>query len=337
MSTSNQNSLAPNFFERYRKSFVYNIYSKNKKALIAILLTIVILSIGEAMLGNFFTVTQIMAILKLASFTALFSLAQMIVMATGGTRFDLSIGYAATLTAVLTAYVMDGQNANLWKAVLIAVGLGIAIGSVNGVFTSYIKLPPLVVTLATANILQGIVNAYSAGTNITGEPSPILRRIAAFSTGVVPNVFIILVIVAVIAMIILYKTKLGLMIFGVGMNETAAYLSGVNVKLVQCLVYVVGGVIACLTGLLIFGSMGIAFKDMASAYIFPSIIAVVIGGVSLTGGDGNYIAVIIGAVFLQALSNLLVALNLGDWLRWVSFGVLLYLLLLLYVSERRKR
>jgi ribose transport system permease protein len=83
--------------------------------------------------------------------------------------------------------------------------------------------------------------------------------------------------------------------------------------------------------------MGIAFKDMASNYVMPSIAAVVVGGVSLTGGDGNYIGVILGAIFLQALTNLLIAFGLGDAGKWLAFGIVLYVLLSFYASDRRSR
>ena len=188
-----------------------------------------------------------------------------------------------------------------------------------------------------ANILQGIINVYTAGRDITGKPSPILRIMAAKSTGIFPNILFALIIVATIVMIILYKTKWGLMLFGVGSNEKTAYLSGVNVKLVRCIAFIIGGVIASLIGLLLIGNMGIAFKDMGSNYVLPSIAAVVIGGVSLSGGDGNYIGVILGAIFLQALSNLLVALGWGEAGKWLGYGTLLFILLIIYVGNRRNR
>ena len=126
-------------------------------------------------------------------------------------------------------------------------------------------------------------------------------------------------------------------LFGAGANETAAFLSGVNVKLVRCTAFIVSGVLASLFGLLLIGNMGIAFKDMGSNYVLPSIAAAVVGGVSLTGGDGNYLGVILGAISLQTLSNLLVALGWGDAGKWVGFGIVLFALLILYVSDRRKR
>ena len=320
-----------------QNSTAYKIYDRYKKLIIAFLLIIFLFVLGEIIVSRFLNLGQILLTIKLASFIALFGLCQMIVISSGGSSLDLSVGYSATMTAVFTASIMDGKNENLWMAVLVAIGFGVAVGFVNGVLTSYFKLPALVVTLAMANILQGIINVYTAGRDITGKPSPILRIMAAKSTGIFPNILFTLIIVATIVMIILYKTKWGLMLFGVGSNETTAYLSGVNVKLVRCIAFIIGGVIASLIGLLLIGNMGIAFKDMGSNYVFPSIAAVVIGGVSLSGGDGNYIGVILGAIFLQTLSNLLVALGWGEAGKWLGYGTLLFILLIIYVGNRRNR
>jgi ribose transport system permease protein len=322
---------------KIRDTPVYNAVDRFKKLIIAFLLIVLLFVVGEIVLETFFSVGQILLTVKLASFIALFGLCQMVVIASGGSGLDLSVGYMATMTAVFTAAIMDGQNSNLWMAILVALGLGIAVGLVNGVLTAYVKLPPLVVTLAMANILQGIINAYTAGKNITGRPSPVLQIIAAKSTGMFPNILFILLIVAPIVMIIMYKTKWGLKLFGSGANQTAAYLSGVNVKMVRCTAFIISGTLASLMGLVLIGNMGIAFKDMGSNYVMPSIAAVVVGGVSLTGGEGNYVGVLLGAIFLQTLTNLLVALGWGDAGKWTGFGIVLFVLLIVYVSNRRRR
>jgi len=316
---------------------VYNAVDRYKKLIIAFLLIVLLFVLGEIVLETFFSVGQILLTIKLAAFIALFGLCQMVVIASGGSGLDLSVGYMATMTAVFTAAIMDGQNSNLWLAILVAIGLGIAVGLVNGVLTAYVKLPPLVVTLAMANILQGVINAYTAGKNITGRPSPVLQIIAAKSTGMFPNILFILLIVAPIVTVVMNKTRWGLKLFGSGANQTAAYLSGVNVKMVRCTAFIISGTLASLMGLLLIGNMGIAFKDMGSNYVMPSIAAVVVGGVSLTGGEGNYLGVLLGAIFLQTLTNLLVALGWGDAGKWTGFGIVLFVLLIVYVSNRRRR
>lgn len=313
------------------------IWNNNKKTIIAFLLILFLFLLGEIVVSNFLSMGQILLTIKLSSFIALFALCQMIVIAAGGGGLDLSVGFTATLTAILTASVMDGQNGNLLPAVLVALAVGAVIGLANGALIAYVKLPPLVVTMAMASIIQGVINVYTAGKNITGKPAPILEVIAAKSTGIFPNILFLLLIVAVVVMILLYKTKWGLKLFGVGTNETTAYLSGVNVKAVRLAAFVISGVAASLIGLLLIGNMGIAFKDMGSSYVMPSIAAVVVGGVSLVGGEGNYFRVILGSIFLQTLTNLLVALGWGDAGKWLGFGIVLFALLIAYVSDRRKR
>lgn len=327
--TSLQNNL--------QNSGAYKIFTRYKKMIIAFLLIIFLFLLGETTVSNFLSLEQVLLTIKMSAFIALFALCQMVVIASGGSGLDLSVGYTATITAILTASVMDGKNENLLLAILIAIGIGLVVGLINGALTSYLKLPPLVVTMAMASIIQGVINAYTAGKNITGKPAPFLQELAAKSSGIFPNILFLLIIVAAVAMIILYKTKWGLKLFGVGTNETTAYLSGVNVKKIRLIAFIVSGVIASLLGLLLIGNMGIAFKDMGSNYVMPSIAAVVVGGISLNGGEGNYIGVILGAIFLQTLTNLLVAMGWGDAGKWLGFGLVLFILLIAYVSDRRKR
>lgn len=323
--------------QNLRSTAAFALYDRFKKLIVALLLIVFLFVLGQVTVSNFLSLGQVLLTIKLAAFIALFGLCQMIVIAGGAGGLDLSVGYAATMTAVITAALMDGKNENLWIAVLVALGIGVVVGVANGALAAYVKLPPLVVTLAMSNILQGAINVYTAGHNITGRPSPVLQIIAAKSIGIFPNILFILLIVAPLAMLLLYRTKWGLKLFGAGTNETAAYLSGVNVKRVRFVSFLISGVLASLIGLLLLGNMGIAFKDMGSNYVMPSIAAAVVGGVSLTGGDGNYIGVLLGAIFLQTLTNLLVAMGWGDAGKWLGFGIVLFVLLIVYVSNRRSR
>ena len=310
---------------------------RHRKVYVALALIIFLFVLGEITVSNFLSVNQILLTMKLASFIALFGLCQMICMAGGGGGLDMSVGYTATLTAVLTASIMDGRNSNLWLAILVALAVGLSIGIGNGFLTAYVKLPPLVVTMAMSLIIQGGVNVYTAGANITGKPSPVLQLVAAKSTGMFPNILFVLLVLTPLVMLVLYRTKWGLALFGAGTNERAAFLSGVRVKRVRFVSFVISGVLASLIGLLLIGNMGLAFKDMGSNYVMPSIAAVVVGGVSMSGGDGNFVGVILGAILLQTLTNLLVAMGWGDAGKWLGFGIVLFVLLIVYVSDRRVR
>jgi ribose transport system permease protein len=310
---------------------------KQKKLIIAFLLIVFLFVLGQVAVSNFLSFGQVLLTIKLASFIALFGLCQMIVMVGGGDGLDLSVGYTATLTAVLTASIMNGQNANLGMALLVALAIGLLVGAANGFLAAYVKLPPLIVTLSMSLIVQGGINVYTAGADITGKPSPILQTIAAKSTGVFPNILVVLLVIAPIVMVVLSRTKWGLALLGAGTNETAAFLGGVRVKRVRFASFVISGLLASVIGLLLLGNMGLAFKDMGSNYVMPSIAAAVVGGVSMSGGEGNYFGVILGAIFLQTLTNLLVAIGWGDAGKWLGFGIVLFTLLIVYVSDRRVR
>ena len=316
---------------------VLNVFENYKKLWVAFLLIITLFIVGEIVVGNFLSLQQVLLTVKMSSFIALFALCQMTCMCVGGNGLDLSIGFTATMTAVLTASIMDGQNGNLLPAVIAAIAIGAAIGLVNGALVSYVNLPPLIVTLAMSSILQGIINAYTAGRNITGRPAPVLQLLAAKSTGIFPNILFFLIIVLAVVMVIMNRTSCGRIMFGVGANERTAYLSGINVKLTRFFAFGFSGVWAGIIGLFLLGNMGIAFKDMGSNYIMPSIAAAVVGGVSMAGGEGNYLGVILGSVVLQSLTNLLVALGWGDAGKWLGFGIVLFAMLVFYAREKRSR
>lgn len=319
------------------RKYILTLFDNYKKLWIAFLLIIALFAAGELIVGHFLSLSQILLTVKMSSFIALFALCQMACMCVGGSGLDLSIGFTATMTAVFTASIMDGQNDKLLFAIIVAIAIGAVVGSANGALVSYVKLPPLIVTLAMSSILQGIINAYTAGKNITGRPSPVLQIIAAKSTGIFPNILFLLIVVLIAVMVIMNKTACGRTMYGVGANERAAYLSGINVKLVRFCAFGFSGIWASLIGLILLGNMGVAFKDMGSNYIMPSIAAAVVGGVSMNGGEGNYLGVILGSVVLQSLTNFLVALGWGDAGKWLGFGIVLFAMLVFYAREKRNK
>ncbi|MCF0146284.1 MAG: ABC transporter permease, partial [Eubacterium sp.] len=277
-----------------------------------------------------------LATLKFAFFTAMFGLGQMIIISAGG-YIDLSVGYTATLVTCLTCSIIDGKDGNMFLAILIAIAVGVVVGLINGFFSVYAKLPSLVVTMAVQQILQGIVDFYSSKNSLSGQPNPMLQVSIARQTAGIPNNLFILIIVAAVVLFLMYKSKIGVKLTSCGANATTAHLSGITVNRVRMLAFIACSVIAALMGLVLFGNMGQAFKDMGSSYVMPSIAAVVIGGLSINGGDKNYIGVILGAVILQALENLFVALGMGDSGKYLGSGIILMIMLIVYVREKNSR
>jgi ribose transport system permease protein len=317
-----------------QKSSSMKFLRDNSKIVLCLVLIVILFIIGNALTGGQFATPLVT--MKFASFIALFGLGQMLIICAGG-YIDLSVGYNATLVSCLTVGVMNGTNEGLFLSIVIAVVVGAVIGLINGLLSVNAKLPSLVVTLAMQQMLQGIVNLYTTGNSLSGGPSPIVQQMIARSTGQFPNIIFLMIVLTVIVMLVLYKTKIGFKLVACGSNETNAHLSGIRVNLVRIGAFIACGIIAGLMGIVLLGNLGSAFKDMASSYVMPSIAAVVIGGLSINGGNKNYIGVILGAFILQTLTNMFVALGWGDAGRYLGYGLVLLIMLIVYVREKVSR
>lgn len=311
---------------------------KNRKLISVLLLILVLALIGEIFIGGIFTVTQALSTLKYASYTAMFALCQMVVIAGGGNALDLSVGYIATISAIFGVAIMDGRGGvYLALAILSSIAVGGLFGACNGALIAYFDLSPLVVTMSMSSIVQGIINVYAAGTSISGKPAAILRTLTVENTLGIPNIILFMFALILLVSWCLKKTSLGPVLRGVGANPRTAYLSGTDVKARRFMTFVVSGAIAGLIGLMLAGNMNMVFKDMASSYVMPSYAAVVVGGIALAGGETSYLRVYLGAVFLQLLTSLFIQLGGGDAVKWFGYGLILYILLLVYASDRRKK
>lgn len=319
-------------------------YVNHKELLNTIIMCVCVLFISDMIVGGltgnfgvFFSVKQVMVLLRLASFTALFGLCQMIVMSVGGGGLDLSVGYLSALSAILAGHIMEGSNAGLPLAILVAVGVGAGFGILNGLLVSYIGLPSLVVTMAMASVIQGICYLYTTFIPISGAPSSAITFFTSKFTGIVPNMIFVLIPLAVVMEIIYKKSRLGAKLLGVGTNENAAHLSGVNVKRVRALAFMASGIVAALCGIMLLGYFDKASMDLGNNYVMTSIVCAVIGGVAINGGKASYIPVILGAFVLQTLNSLFVAIGWGDAGKWLGFGLILLVVLLIYVRNKASR
>jgi ribose transport system permease protein len=323
---------------------LYALYLRNSKVINSIIMCIGVFVIGEIVVGirtdnwgTFLSSTQVLITMRLAAITTFFALSQQTVISAGGGGLDLSVGNIATLSAIFGGSFMFGSNWGLIPAILIALVIGGFFGFINGFLAAYIKLPSLVVTLAVSIIVQGLINAYSANVSFMTDVSPGLRWLISGFTGPIPNNLFLIAIMIVIVTIIYNKTRLGTRILGVGSNDVVAHLSGVNVKRVRCTAFVISGIIAALGGLVLLGLLGHATREMGVNYVFPSIIVVIVGGVSLDGGEANYLSVFFAAVFLQCLTNLFIGLGWGDAGKWLGYGLVLLIMLTLYIRSKRVR
>lgn len=304
---------------------------------LAILASIALLIVGELLSPGFARGQQIVRLLTVAAILGVVAAGQSLVILGGREGIDLSVGAMISLGAVLAGNAMNGQNAGIPLAILAATGVPFLVGIVNGLGVTFLRIPPLVMTLGMTAVLQGALVVYSQGVP-SGRTAPLLadfiNKPLIFG---VPGVLFVWALIALIMWFLLRRTAFGYAVHAMGVNERAATLVGIPVRRIRVLLYGLSGLFAGLTGLCVIGYTGSSFISVGDQYVLPSIIAVVIGGASLAGGIGSYWGTVAGAVALTLLQSVLITLNMEFWARQMVFGVTLLLLMLLYGRQKQLR
>ena len=298
-----------------------------------VILTFVVLLLlwGFSIYRNegFRTVNYTMLTLRTASFLAIVSIGQTLVVLMGG--IDLSVAAVVTMTGVVAGNLMTqiGQAGGIIVTLLIAILIGVA----NGLGVTVLKLPPLVMTLATLSIIQGALLVYNAGKPVSGK-SPFLEYWAKERILGIPAAFWVTIAATILCIVLLHFTPWGRAIYAIGNNPRAAFISGVPTTAVQLGTYALCSFFAAITGLLILGRTGYSSKTAGDPFMLMSIAAVVIGGTSILGGRGKIIGTIGGALVMTILLNLLTVENISESVRMMIQGGLILALLIAYaVSE----
>jgi ribose transport system permease protein len=277
--------------------------------------------VTEGVHGNtLFSWNYYNSLIVLSSFLTILALGQGSVILTGG--LDLSIPWTIGLCGILLAGMVKGSDAALVYALPLVLLVGCFIGLLNGLGIVFFGISPIVMTLAMNGILQGLALIYSGGTP-DGFSSPSLRWfMTSRDWGVTPVVFFMVLFVAAAALL-LTRTPFGRRIYGIGNGERVAALSGIAVGRTLVTVYVLSGFCAALVGVLLTGFSGQASLGMGDEYLLPSIAVVVVGGVLITGGRGDYLGMLGGVLLLTGLQTLLAGTTLPYATRAILFGLVI--------------
>lgn len=305
---------------------------------LALAVAVALFVVGEMIAPGFASYGSVMNALRVAAFLGVIAAGQTIVILAGGEGIDLSVGKIATFSAIVIAQVSQGQDGRMLQAVLFALLYCGLIGLANGIGVAYLRIPPLVMTLGMVGVVQGIIRVYSGGQPEGRAPLLLAQIINARTPGLgIRGSVWVWMAIAVFVIWLLRRTTFGRRVYSLGANREASELSGINVQRNLVAVYITSSLFAAVAGIMLIGFSGAASISLADHYQLLSVAAVVIGGTTLAGGVGGYIGTAIGAVVLQALSNLLVALNIGSAGRQIVNGVILIVLLSLYGRQRRLR
>ncbi|MHB8277535.1 MAG: ABC transporter permease [Candidatus Humimicrobiaceae bacterium] len=255
-----------------------------------------------------------------AAVLGIIALGQTFVIITGG--IDLSIPWTVTVAAIFLTRIGAGQNINLVIIILITLLGTTMVGLINGLGISYLKIPPIIMTLGMNSILMGGLLGITRGAP-GGNAPPIIRFLAVGNVRQVPLILIFWVLIIVIATIFLAYSPLGQRLYAIGNNEMVAIFSGVNVRLNKLIAYCISGFASGLGGIFLAGRIGQSYLGMGNPFLFQSVIAVAIGGASILGGSGNYIGTVAGALILTILNGLLPAFKMPTSAQQIVYGVVL--------------
>lgn len=306
---------------------------RNRAFLTVLIVALVWIVAGLAKPG-FGSYGHLRYLLELAAVIGLVAIGQTYVVIAGG--IDLSVGAIVTVSAVgvpLVALPGDGAGA---LAVLFILAAATGIGLLNGLGVAYLRIHPMIMTLAMATFLQGVLILIAGGTAISAQ-NPLLAWLGNARVIGIPAGVILWALASTIALLVLHATPFGARLFALGANPVASALSGVNVRTSTMAVYAVSGFTAGLAGVLVLGMNGQGYVGIGDPYLLASIAAVVLGGTSILGGSGTYAGTIPGAILLVTITALITVVNASAGWRSILFGTLILLLLLLSGRDSQRR
>ncbi len=273
-------------------------------------------------------------LLELGAVVGLAAIGQTFVVIAGG--IDLSVGAIVTVSAVgLPLATLPSDESGAFAAIVILAAAAV-IGALNGLGVALLRAHPMIMTLAMATFLQGLLILIAGGSAVSAQ-SPLLEWLGSARPAGVPAGVLVWILASALSLVVLHATPFGARVFAIGANSLAANLSGVNVSATTVAVYAISGLTAGMTGLLLLGMNGQGYVGIGDPYLLSSIAAVVLGGTSILGGSGTYAGSIPGAVLLVTITALITVVNASPGWRSILFGSLILALLLFSGREARRR
>lgn len=321
----------PNSPENKKKPLISKEWLIEQKSLIALIFLIVVVSFLNP---NFFTVDNILNILRQTSVSAIIAVGMTLVILTAG--IDLSVGSVLALCGAFAASLI-AMEVPVLVAVPTALLAGAVLGGISGLIIAKGKVQAFIATLVTMTLLRGVTMVYTDGRPISTGFTDVADNFAWFGTGYalgIPVPVWIMVIVFAGAWYLLNHTRFGRYIYALGGNESATRLSGINVDKVKMGVYAICGALAALAGIIVTSRLSSAQPTAGMGYELDAIAAVVVGGTSLMGGRGRIIGTLIGALIIGFLNNALNLLDVSSYYQMIAKAVVI--LLAVMVDNKNK-
>jgi len=290
----------------------------NQYGLLLILLFLIIsFGLGSS---SFFSVSNFITIIRQITVLIIITIGMSIVLISGG--IDLSVGTQLSFIGVVTASIFTRTSVPPLLACFIGVLIATLVGLINGLFISNTKVPPLIATLAMQQILNGLGYIISRGRPIYGL-DPSVQFIGQGYVGIIPFMTIIMFFCVLFGLFILNKTYIGRSFYVIGNSEEVGRLSGIKTKTVKTTAFVLCGMLAGIAAIIMMSRINSGSPTVGRGFEMDVLTAAVLGGVSVSGGEGKLSGAIVGALILGVLSNGLIIMNVGEYYQMVIKGLVL--------------
>lgn len=314
-----------------RPQFTLGSLARNGAAVwIVVAVAVVGLTVADG--ARFWAPANVANVLTATVVLGLAALGQHLVVLSGG--IDLSVGSTATLSALLTAILINGYPIRTGPVVIGMLVLGALIGVLHGVLVARVGLPPFIVTLATLYLIQGA--AFMVSTTPDGRVTSALSKVALERIGPIPYSFGILLLALGLVAWALHRTAFGRHLYAVGGDSAAARANGVPVARVLVNAYVLAGMLAALAGILLAARATIGSPTAGQGLELSAITVVVLGGTSLLGGRGSLFGTIGGVVLLSLVSSSVTLLQLPATLTELIRGIVILAAAAIFVAKVRR-
>lgn len=308
----------------------------SQEAALIIIILVVSILVQLRTGGSFLTTSNLNELMRETSMLMMVSIGMMTVIVSGG--IDLSVGSVMGLAGMIAALTLrDHRNIPVIALFLIAAGVGLICGVFTGFVVAKLRIFPLIGTLGTCDILRGVIYLFSKGEWVS--QTDMTDEFLMISTGSFLGINYMVwfaIITVVFGYIFMGYTRFGRRIYAVGNNEMNARISGISTERTKWCAYIISGVIAGVAGLLWVCKYGCAQGTTANGFELNVIAAVVLGGVSITGGSGSVIGVVLGALLFGVLSNILPLIQVSPfWQRAIRGAVILISVIINALVNRR--
>ena len=318
-----------------RKSFMGRFI---KDQAIPIVVLVVMIVVGTLLTPSFLTSLNLQNLFIQQSSSMIASLGMFIVILSGG--IDLSIGSILAVSSVFSAAIINSTN-NIFLTFVGAIGICVLLGLVNGIIVAKFRIAPFIVTLGMMEFARGIAYWFTNSSPISWKDA---EAADAFSfigkgriLGFIPTLSVIMIIFTIMVYLLMAKTFAGRIIYGIGGNEEAVKISGIDVMRWKILPYVLSAFCAAVAGILLTARLGVGAPTNGEDLANDCIAAVVIGGTSFTGGKGTISGVIIGVFILGIINNLLDLLNVSSYPQMMLKGAIIVVAVIFSTIKENKQ